>query len=77
MLQNKTILERIGISQRAVNKWKKSGLKVTYPIRKRRKFFKSADGKAFVEAGDKFVPPLTKREKNYTPKALRSSEKIF
>ena len=39
MLQNKTILERIGISQRAVNKWKKSGLKVTYPIRKRRKFF--------------------------------------
>jgi len=77
MLQNKTILERIGISQRAVNKWKKSGLKVTYPIRKRRKFFKSADGKAFVEAGDKFVPPLTKREKKLYTKSPEKFREDF
>lgn len=62
-MKDKTVLEKIGISQKEVKKWKRFGLKVIYPMRKRKKFFKSADGKAFVEAGDKFVPPLTKRER--------------
>jgi hypothetical protein len=69
MPQTETILEKIGISQKEVKKWKKAGLKVTYPIRKRRKFFKSADGKAFVEAGDKYVPPLTETERKLYTKS--------
>jgi hypothetical protein len=77
MKQNKTILEKIGISQKEVNKWKKAGLKVTYPIKKRRKFFKSDDGEAFVEAGDKFIPPLTEQERKLYTKSPEKFREDF
>ena len=61
-MRYKTILEKIGISDEEVKKWKKKGLKITYPTEKNPHYLKSADGEAFVENADKFVPPLTKQE---------------
>lgn len=64
MKQNnkETVLEKIGISNKIVKEWKRKGLKITYPVRARAHFFKSEDGEVFIENGDKFVPPLTKKE---------------
>lgn len=62
MSKNKTILEKIGIGDETIQKWKRKGLRITYPIKENPHYFKSADGKAFVENADKFVPQLTKRE---------------
>lgn len=56
------ILERIGVSQKEVNKWRRMGLKISYPMRKLQRFYLSEDGEAFVENGDKYVIPLSKRE---------------
>lgn len=62
MKQTKTILEKIGISDSKVKKWKEKGLKISYPMKKRKVFFRSDDGEVFVESADKFTPPLTKSE---------------
>ena len=62
MKKNKTILEKIGIRDEIVKKWKKKGLKITYQTRVRTRFLKSDDGEIFIENGDKFVPPLSKEE---------------
>lgn len=61
-MENKTILEKISISDNEVKRWKKKGLKITYPIKQNPYWFKSADGEAFWENADKFVPLLTKKE---------------
>jgi len=61
-MKDKTILEKIGISDEVVKKWKKEGLKITYPIKQNLNWFKSADGEVFWENADKFVPLLTKKE---------------
>jgi len=62
MKKDKTILEKIGIRDEIAKKWKKKGLKITYPTRARTRFLKSDDGEIFIENGDKFVPPLSKEE---------------
>jgi len=62
MKKNKTILEKIGIRDEIVKKWKKRGLKITYPTIVRTRFLKSDDGEIFIENGDKFVHPLSKEE---------------
>ncbi len=61
-MKDKTILAKIGISDEIVKKWKKKGLKITYPMKPNKKFFKSDDGKLFVETADRFVVPLSRRE---------------
>jgi len=61
-MKNNTILNKIGITDEIVKDWKKRGLKISYPMRKQKKFFQSADGRVFVEGADKFVPHLTKKE---------------
>jgi hypothetical protein len=61
-MRDKTILEKIGISDGVVKEWKKRGLKITYPMRPKKKFFKSHDGKLFTETADNFVIPLTEKE---------------
>lgn len=73
-MKDKTVLEKIGISDEIVKKWKRKGLKITYPIKQNPHWLKSADGEVFIENADKFVPPLTKKEtKIYTkyPKRFR------
>lgn len=62
MKKNKTILEKIGISNEVVKKWKTRGLKITYPIKENPYYFKSAEGEVFIKNADKFVPILTKKE---------------
>lgn len=59
---NSTILERIGVSQKVVNSWHRAGLKISYPMRKLQHFYLSEDGEAFVENGDKYLIPFSKRE---------------
>jgi len=61
-MKDKTILEKIGVSDREVKKWKKKGLKITYPIKQNPHWLKSADGEVFIEQADKFIPPLSKKE---------------
>ncbi len=61
---NSTILERIGVFQKEVNKWRRMGLKISYPMKKLQHYYLSEDGEAFVENGDKYVIPLSKREKS-------------
>jgi len=75
MNQNKTVLEKIGISDNILRRWKKEGLTISYPIKKQKKYFKSKDGEVFVESADKYVPPLSARERKiYTknPKKFKS-----
>jgi len=76
-MPDKTVLEKIGITNEIVKKWKKDGLKITYPIKKRKRFFKSADGEAFIEAGDKFIPPLTKQERKLYTKSPEKFREDF
>lgn len=57
-----TVLQQIGITNRVVDSWLKKGLKISYPMLKNKKYYKSEDGFAFVENGDKYVIPLSKKE---------------
>lgn len=57
-----SILQKVGISDEMVQTWIKKGLKITYPMLKNKKYYKSEDGVAFVENGDKYVIPLSKKE---------------
>lgn len=59
---DKTILIKIGVSDEIVKKWLKGGLKISYPMIKNKKYYISEDGIAFVENGDKYVIPLSKKE---------------
>lgn len=78
MENNKTVLAKIGITKKIVNDWKQKGLKISYPMRKQRKFFKSDDGAIFVEGADKFVPHLTKKEINtYIKNPKKFKEDFF
>lgn len=61
-MKDKAVLEKIGISDEIVKKWKRKGLKITYPTKQNPHWLKSADGEVFIENADKFVPPLTKKE---------------
>lgn len=72
-MKNKTILEKIGITNKIVKKWKRDGLKITYPTKQNPRWFKSADGEVFIENADKFVPPLTEKE---TKKYINSPKKF-
>ena len=74
MLNKKTILQQIGVTDNEVQTWLKKGLKITYPMLKNKKYYKSEDGVVFVENGDKYVPHFSKRETRlYTrdPKQFR------
>ncbi|MBI5122891.1 hypothetical protein HZA75_03455 [Candidatus Roizmanbacteria bacterium] len=59
---NNTILQKIGITDMIVQSWLKEGLKISYPMLKNKKYYRSEDGFAFVENGDKYVIPLSKKE---------------
>ncbi len=61
---SKTLLNKIGVSNKDIEKWLKAGLRISYPMLKNKKFYKSEDGFAFVENGDKYVVPLSKEELN-------------
>jgi len=37
-MKDKTILEKIGITQKLVKNWRKRNLKITYPMKARAKF---------------------------------------
>jgi hypothetical protein len=77
MPKNNTILEKIGISNKKVKKWKSAGLKISYPMKARSRFLKSADG-VFVYAADKFFPPLSAREiKEYTKNPEKFRQDFF
>lgn len=70
-MKDKSILEQIGVSQNIINKWKRDGLHITYPMVPKRKFYRSNDGDLFVETADKYAPPLDKQElKIYTTNPL-------
>lgn len=45
-----------------VRAWKKKGIQASYPMQKNATYFESEDGTAFVENGDKYVIPLSKKE---------------
>jgi len=62
MKQNKTVLEKIGINNDVISEWKIKRLKITYPMKKKIHYFESQDGSVFIEAADKYVPPLSKQE---------------
>ena len=74
-MKDKTILEKIGITQKLVKNWRKRNLKITYPMKARAKFFDSHEGKDFLEGADKFLTPFSKKkQKFYTlnPKKFRA-----
>ena len=56
------IFNKIGITDSVVQSWLKKGLKITYPMLKNEKYYESEDGFAFIENGDKYVIPLSKKE---------------
>ena len=62
MQQSNTVLEKVGITNNVVEDWKKMGLKITYPMQENSHYYKSQDGSIFVEAADKYVPPLSQEE---------------
>lgn len=62
MKQNETILNKIRITDDIIKKWKRQGLKISYPMKKNDHYFKSQDGEIFVKAADKYVPLLSKEE---------------
>lgn len=74
---NKTILEKIGVSNKKVRKWKLAGLRISYPMKARSRFLKSADG-FFVYAADKFFPPLSEKERReYTKNPEKFRKDLF
>lgn len=62
MMQNKSILDKIGITSQIVRDWENKGIKITYPMKARKNYFKSQDGEVFVGSADKYLLPLTKKE---------------
>jgi len=72
-MRDNTVLEKIGITDEMVKKWKKKGLKITYPIKQNPHWFKSADGEVFIENADKFAPLFTNKE---TKLYIRDPEKF-
>jgi len=76
-MKDKTVLEKIGITNEIVKNWEKENLKIAYPMKKRKEFFKSDDGIVFIEGADKFVPPLTKKETLIYTKDPRRFKKDF
>ncbi|MDO8658630.1 MAG: hypothetical protein Q7K55_07840 [Candidatus Levybacteria bacterium] len=73
-MENKTVLQEIGVSKAIVQDWLNKGLIITYPIKINSHYFQSEDGKAFIENADKYVPLLSKKEKTLykkNPKAFR------
>ncbi len=56
------VLQKIGITDKKVHDWLASGLKISYPMLKNKKYYVSEEGFAFVENGDKYVVPLSKKE---------------
>ncbi|MCR4277359.1 MAG: hypothetical protein NUV87_04500 [Candidatus Roizmanbacteria bacterium] len=73
MHQSDTVLEKIGITNSIVSEWKKMGLKITYPMKVNKFYYKSQDGNVFVEAADRYVPLLSKKE---LAKYIRSPKKF-
>lgn len=59
---NNTILYKIGVSERVVESWLKKGLRITYPMIKNDHYYTSEDGIPFIENGDKYLIPLSKKE---------------
>ncbi len=72
-----TILKKIGITNKVVQSWIKKGLKITYPMLKNKIYYKSEDGFAFVENGDKYVIPLSKKENVLYTKFPETFKKDF
>lgn len=74
---NDTILQKIGITDEIVHAWLKKGLKISYPMLKNNKYYKSEDGLSFVENGDKYVVFLSKKEKDLYTKHPEIFKKDF
>jgi len=56
------------MKQKIIDSWKKKGLKISFPIKENKKYFKSDDG-IFVESADKYLIKFsTKENKLYTEK---------
>ncbi len=72
-----TILQKIGISDKIVQFWLKKGLKISYPMLQNKKYYRSEDGFAFVENGDKYVVFLSKKEKDLYTKYPEIFKKDF
>jgi len=62
MKQNNAVLQKMGIVDKVVKDWKSKGLKITFPMNKNKKYFRSDDGPVFVESADKYAPHLSKKE---------------
>lgn len=76
-MKSKTILAKIGIIDKIVTNWKKKGLKISYPMRKQKRFFKSDDGVIFVEGADKYILHLTRKEVNVYIRNPKKFEEDF
>jgi len=75
---NKTILQKIEITDTVVHSWLKKGVKISYPMLQNKKYYRSEDGFAFVENGDKYVIPLSKKEIDaYTKSPLIFKNNFF
>ncbi len=72
-----TILQKIGITDEIVRSWLKKGLKISYPMLQNKKYYKSEDGFAFVENGDKYVILLSKKEIELYTKHPETFKKDF
>ena len=71
------IFNKIGITDSVVQSWLKKGLKITYPMLKNEKYYESEDGFAFIENGDKYVIPLSKKEIVLYTKYPKIFKKVF
>ena len=72
-----TILQKIGITDMIVQSWLKEGLKISYPMLQNKKYYRSEDGFALVENGDKYVIFLSKKEKDLYTKHPEIFKKDF
>ena len=56
------------MKHKIIDSWKKKGLKISFPMKENKKYFKSDDG-IFVESADKYLIKFsTKENKLYTEK---------
>jgi hypothetical protein len=61
-MKSNTVLDKIGMTDEIVIRWKNRGLKITFPMKKNKANLISKDGEVFIEAADKFFTPLSKQE---------------
>lgn len=60
-----------------VQSWLKKGIKMSYPMLMNKKYYKSEDGLAFIENGDKYVIPLSNKEVTLYTRSPETFKKDF